>query len=30
MKIIKSLEDFGLLIKGVIKAVENEVKELKR
>ena len=30
MKIIKSIEDFGLLIKGVIEAVENEVKELKR
>ena len=27
MKIVKSLEDGGLLIKGVSEAVENEVKE---
>ena len=29
MKIIKSLEDSGLLIKGVTEIVENEVKEQK-
>ena len=28
-KIVKSLEDFGLLLKGVIKTVQNEVKEQK-
>ena len=30
MKIIKSLEDAGLLIKGVYEAIENETKEQKR
>ena len=30
MKIIKSLEDFGLLLKGVTETVQNEVKEQKR
>ena len=29
MKIIKSLEDAGLLIKGVCEAIENETKEQK-
>ena len=29
MKIIKSLEDFGLLLKGVAETVHNEVKEQK-
>ena len=29
MKIVKSLEDSGLLIKGVSKAVQNEAKEHK-
>ena len=29
MKIIKSLEDAGLLIKGVYEAIENETKEQK-
>ena len=29
MKIIKSLEDFGLLLKGVTETVHNEVKEQK-
>ena len=30
IKIVKSLEDSGLLLKGVIKTVQNEVKEQKR
>ena len=30
VKIIKSLEDFGLLLKRVTKTVQNEVKEQKR
>ena len=29
IKIVKSLEDFGLLSKGVTEAVQNEVKEQK-
>ena len=29
MKIIKSFEDYGLLIKGVTETVENEIKEKK-
>ena len=29
IKIIKSLEDFGLLIKGVTETVQNEAKEQK-
>ena len=29
IKIVKSLEDFGLLLKGVTEAVQNEVKEQK-
>ena len=29
MKIVKSLEDSGILLKGVSKTVQNEVKELK-
>ena len=29
MKIIKSLEDSGLLLKGVTETVQNEVKEQK-
>ena len=29
IKIIKSLEDSGLLLKGVTEAVQNEVKEQK-
>ena len=29
IKIIKSLEDSGLLLKGVTKTVQNEVKEQK-
>ena len=29
IKIVKSLEDFGLLLKGVTETVENEVKEQK-
>ena len=29
MKIVKSLEDSGLLLKGVTEAVQNEVKEQK-
>ena len=29
IKIIKSLEDFGLLLKGVTETVQNEVKEQK-
>ena len=27
MKIVKSLEEFGLLIKGVTKTIQNEKKE---
>ena len=30
MKIIKSLEDSGILLKGVTKTIENETKEQKR
>ena len=30
IKIVKSLEDPGLLLKGVTEAVQNEVKEQKR
>ena len=30
IKIIKSLEDSGLLLKGVTEIVQNEVKEQKR
>ena len=30
MKIVKSLEEFGLLIKGVSQAIKNEVKEQKQ
>ena len=30
IKIVKSLEDSGLLLKGVIESVQNEVKEQKR
>ena len=30
IKIVKSLEDSGLLLKGVIETVQNEVKEQKR
>ena len=30
VEIIKSLEDFGLLLKGVTETVQNEVKEQKR
>ena len=29
MKIVKSLEEFGLLIKGVSKTIKNEAKEQK-
>ena len=29
IKIVKSLEDSGLLLKGVIETVQNEVKEQK-
>ena len=29
IKIVKCLEDFGLLLKGVTKTVQNEVKEQK-
>ena len=29
IKIVKSLEDSGLLLKGVIESVQNEVKEQK-
>ena len=29
MKIFKSLEDFGLLIKGIMKTIENEAKDQK-
>ena len=27
IKIVKSLEDFGLLLKGVSKTIQNEAKE---
>ena len=27
IKIVKSLEDFGLLLKGVAETIQNEVKE---
>ena len=30
MKIVKSLEEFGLLIKGLRKTIKNESKEQKR
>ena len=30
IKIVKSLEDLGLLLKGVTETVQNEVKEQKR
>ena len=30
IKIVKSLEDFGLLSKGVTETVQNKVKEQKR
>ena len=30
IKIVKSLEDSGLLLKGVTETVQNEVKEQKR
>ena len=29
MKIVKSLEDFGLLSKGVLKTIQNEAKDKK-
>ena len=29
IKIVKSLEDFGLLLKGVTETVQNEVKQQK-
>ena len=29
IKILKSLEDFGLLLKGITESVQNEVKEQK-
>ena len=29
MKIVKSLEDSGLLLKGISEAIQNEVKEQK-
>ena len=29
MKIVKSLEDFGLLLKGVSETIQNEVKKQK-
>ena len=29
IKVVKSLEDFGLLLKGVTETVQNEVKEQK-
>ena len=29
MKIVKSLDDSGLLLKGVIETIQNEVKEQK-
>ena len=30
IKIVKSLEDSGLLLKGVSEAIQNEAKELKK
>ena len=30
MKIVKSLEDSGLLLKGIAEAIQNEAKEQKR
>ena len=30
IKIVKSLEDSGLLMKGVSKTIQNEIKEQKR
>ena len=30
IKIVKSLEDTGLLLKGVSEAIQNEAKELKK
>ena len=30
IKIVKSLEDSGLLLKGVAETVQNEVKKIKR
>ena len=30
IKLVKSLEDSGLLLKGVTESVQNEVKEQKR
>ena len=30
MKIVKSLEDSGLLLKGVSETIQNELKEQKR
>ena len=30
MKIVKSLEEYGLLMKGVIKTIKNERKQQKR
>ena len=30
IKIVKSLEDFGLLLKGVSETIQNEAKEQKR
>ena len=29
MKIVKSLEDFGLLLKGIIETIQNEAKNKK-
>ena len=29
IKIVKSLEDFGLLLKGITESVQNEIKEQK-
>ena len=30
MKIVKSFEDYGLLLKGVSETIQNEVKEQNR
>ena len=30
MKIVKSLEEYGLLMKGIIKTIKNERKQQKR
>ena len=30
MKIVKSLDDYGLLLKGVSETIQNEAKEQKR